>query len=144
MKAYLRLFFLAALSLPLGAQSNEIIDSFLNRPWADVPTTAYLVLYAAGDIAEDTSPAQALSRALERRLIEGDPRQALTAGDFSQLLFKSLGLGGGVLFNFIGGPWYAVRELNHRRYLPGVKFAQERVTPFEVVQALSRALEDRK
>jgi hypothetical protein len=128
----------------LWAQSNTVLDSFLENEQARFGTSVYLVLVASGAIDEDTSPAEALRLYADtgRRPLTGknldDP---LTAGEFGHVLFQVLGISGGIMYSIIPGPWYAAKELDHKRLLPEKKLARQLLTPFEVVYALQKALE---
>ncbi|OHD79939.1 MAG: hypothetical protein A3J97_00430 [Spirochaetes bacterium RIFOXYC1_FULL_54_7] len=128
----------------LWAQSNTVLDLFLENEQASFGTSVYLVLVAAGAMDEDSSPADALRLYAEigRRPLRGkqldDP---LTAGELGHVLFQALEISGGIMYSILPGPWYAAKELDHKRLLPEKKFARQFLSPFEVVYALQKALE---
>jgi hypothetical protein len=127
-----------------GAQSNTILDAFLEAESASFELSVYLVLVAAGDVEETASPAEALQRYAETgrrpltRKLAADP---VTAGEFGHLLMQALSISGGLMYSLFPGPWYAAKELSHKRLLPEVRLARQILTPFEVVYALQKALE---
>jgi hypothetical protein len=128
----------------LGAQSNVVLDSFLDDDQASFGISVYLVLVAAGIVDEDASPAEALRLYAEtgrRPLRDKQLEDPLTAGEFGHVLFQALDIPGGIMYSILPGPWYAAKELDHKRLLPEKKLARQLLTPFEVVYALQKALE---
>lgn len=106
----------AALLLVPGillAQSNEQIDRLLSQERAETGSAAYLVLTAAGIIAEDATPAQAVTVAQERGVLSAEAQagDALEFGEFAYLLTDSFDIRGGVMYRLIPGPRYAAREV---------------------------------
>jgi hypothetical protein len=128
----------------LWAQSNTVLDSFLEDGQARFGTSVYLVLVAAGTISEDSSPAEALAAyaATGRKpLRDKQLDDTVTAGEFGHILLQALGIPGGLMYSMFPGPWYAAKELAHKRLLPETRLAAQVLTPFEVVYALQKALE---
>ena len=128
----------------VGAQSNAVMDQFLEKDQANFGISVYLVLVAAGALAEDSSPSEALvlyaetgRRPLKNKLLD----DTITAGEFGHLLFQVLGISGGIMYSILPGPWYGAKELDHKKLLPEKRLSRQVLTPFEVVYALQKALE---
>ena len=128
-----------------SAQSNTVLDTFLEAESASFELSVYLVLVASGVVDESASPAEAMEsyalvgrKPLMRQQAEDHP---ITAGEFGHILLQALGIPGGLMYSVFPGPWYAAKELNHKRLLPEPRLARQVLTPFEVVYALQKALE---
>lgn len=135
---------LLAFAQASGAQSNTVLDSFLDAEVASFELSIYLVLVASGAMEETASPAEALQRyagigrrPLTRKLAD----EPVTAGEFGHILLQALSIPGGFMYSLFPGPWYAAKEMNHKRLLPEDRLARQVLTPFEVVYALQKALE---
>ena len=127
-----------------SAQSNTVLDAFLEAENASFELSVYLVLVASGTVDESASPAEAMERYAvvgRKPLTEKQADEAITAGEFGHLLLQALGIPGGLMYSVFPGPWYAAKELNHKRLLPEPRLASQVLTPFEVVYALQKALE---
>jgi len=134
---------LLSLGIKSYAQSNEVIDQFLETEIASYDLSVYLVLAGAKLIPEDLPPQVALE-SLKQRNWGYSPEKStnpLTVGDFSFMIMKSFNISGGIMFSLFPSPWYATREFNFRRFLVNPKKAGETMTSFEVVQALNNVIE---
>lgn len=99
-------------TLPLFAQSNQLVDRMLGDENADLADSAYMVLVSAGMIDETAPPAEALSRArAEGWLPQGsDGGDPITFGRLAYMIMEAHGEAGGVMYRVFPGPRYAARE----------------------------------
>ena len=102
----------ALLGFPCFAQSNERVDALLAQQQTKVDIAAYIVLAAGGQVAEDAAPADAYALAQQNKWIpaslgEVDP---IRLDVFCDLVMRSLGLKGGLMYSLFPGPRYAYRE----------------------------------
>ncbi len=136
--------FLGAL-WPLAAQNNALIDVFLQKEAADFGTAAYLVVVGANIANETITIEQAKKIVLEKNwgFTEKDSQEPLRAGELSLMLLNALELRGGLLYSLFGGPWYAFKEATYRGWFPSHYSAFRILKGWEVIQALSAALEQR-
>ena len=136
------LLFLAA-SVSLMAQSNEVMDDFLEEEEASFGRTAYFTLLAVNLIAEDASVDQALSVLDQQgwgvKVKKGD--DTITMGEFSFLIMKALEIPGGLMYKLAPGSRYASRELVYLGIVPGRNRPGRAPSGEEVLSILGRALE---
>lgn len=136
------LLFLAA-SVSLMAQSNEVMDDFLEEEKASFGRTAYFTLLAVNLIAEDASVDQALSVLDQQgwgvKVKKGD--DTITMGEFSFLIMKALEIPGGLMYKLAPGSRYASRELVYLGIVPGRNRPSRTPSGDEVLSILGRALE---
>jgi len=136
------LLFLAA-SVSLMAQSNEVMDDFLEEENASFGRTAYFILLAANLIAEDASVDQALSVLDQQgwgvKVKKSD--DTITMGEFSFLIMKALKIPGGLMYKLAPGSRYASRELVYLGIVPGRNRPGRTPSGDEVLSILGRALE---
>lgn len=135
------ILFLLCTVIPLFSQSNEILDSFLTRETADVQTSAYLVLVAAGVVSEGDGLEGA------RRYLETTEwgmkilgSEELTYGRFAKMTMEVLEIKGGLFYRMFSSPRYASREFTYLRFIPGLKDPSKVLTPLEVITGLNGAL----
>jgi hypothetical protein len=137
-------YILIALSIPvLYAQRNEQIDLLMEQENATFGSAVYMVLVAAEYCTETVSLADAL-KTLEGKDWDFGPKMvddAITLGEYSYLLMKAFNIPGGIMFNIIPGPRYAVRELVYLKLIledpePGRLLSGE-----EVMTMLTRVLD---
>lgn len=119
------------IGLPCFAQSNSNVDTLLGQVQAQTDYSAYMVLTAGGQIGEDSSPAEAYALAVQNKWLPagGSDTDPIRIDVFCNLVMKSLGLKGGLMYRIFPGPRYAYRELvaqkivgpngGQRRNLPG-------------------------
>jgi hypothetical protein len=124
-------------------QSNDVIDAFLEEEYADYERTVYLLMTASGKLAEDLSPAVAVATLDETLGLDSTAKKgtAIPFGDFAFYMMETFDLPGGIFYGFLPGPRYAVRELNYKAFLANSKRETDLLSPFEVLQAISAALE---
>ncbi len=141
------LFFLIVygfMSSMLMAQSNTIIDSLLNEKKADMGQTVYMVLSAASMIDDSVDVPGALA-ALKKEQWPGfktvEASDTLSYGEYSFLLMKAFGLSGGVLYHFLPGPRYAVRELKYRGFVDAGTDPHQKISGDDVVRILGYVLD---
>ncbi|HUV06739.1 MAG TPA: hypothetical protein VMX75_03350 [Spirochaetia bacterium] len=135
------LFFVGGLSLM--AQSNLLMDEFLEEKAASYGKTVYLTLLAVNLIQEDASVEQAVT-VLEQQgwgvkiKRVGEP---INMGELSHLIMKALNIPGGIMYSIAPGPRYASRELIYLRFVDGINNPTRIPSGEEVVRILGRAFE---
>lgn len=134
----------AALVATAAAQSNERIDELLEQEQAQLGHTAYLVLSAAGLVAEDASLPDSIDVAQENGWLgeQAQPGDPATFGAFSYLLTGSFNVPGGVMYRLVPGPRYAAREVVFQEWSRTRRAAGEDLSGASVVQMLSVFLND--
>jgi hypothetical protein len=123
----------------VSAQSNERLDELLSQAPARFDSTTYLILTAAQQIPETTTPADAFDAAVAAGLV---PKTAKADGpvsvqDLSYLLMKALTLPGGLEWMFFPNPRAAYRELVYREAVNDSGGPDRAVAGDEVVRTLS-------
>ena len=129
--------------LPLLAQSNELLDAFLEEDQASLGKTAYFTLLAAEMIAEDATESDAVSKLKDQGWgVEADGAdRPVTMGELSYIVMRALEIPGGLMYRLAPGPRYASRELVY------LGIVQRRNNPSrvpsgrEVLRVIGRALE---
>jgi hypothetical protein len=115
--AFLVLLF--SITLPLGAQSNKLLDQLLDQPAASFAEVVYMTLAAAKLLPETATPAQALEALQQQnwkvRMLPADA--PIPLGDYAFLLMKAFKLSGGLFYSLFPGPRYACRELGYLRII---------------------------
>lgn len=144
MKLWVPLVLLAvAAALPLGAQSNQVLDTLLEREALQYGEAAYLVLVAVDRLPEEASPNEAAAAlpgqfgAIPVRAA-GEP---IPLGEYAYLLMQAFEIKGGLMYRLAPGPRYAARELAHLKVIRGKAHPDRRVPGAEAVQILRRLLE---
>ena len=131
---------------PLAAQSNEMIDNYLEREEADLGTSAYLVLAASGQIPEDAGIKDAMSwieaEGIDNTFVSLDPERSVTYGEFSYLIMKGFDLSGGLMYTLLPGPRYAAREVSYRKWILGSSIPGRPLKPFEALNVLALLAEE--
>ena len=132
-----------AVSVSLMAQSNEVMDDFLEEEKASFGRTAYFTLLAVNLIAEDASVDQALSVLDQQgwgvKVKKGD--DTINMGEFSFLIMRALDIPGGLMYKLVPGARYASRELVYLGIVPGRNRPGRTPSGDEVLSILGRALE---
>lgn len=134
---------LLATSVPLSAQTAEIMDRIIATPAISVSQAAYLVFVASGKLAEDSSPDQAFTLFEEMNWVDshGNPDRPLLAAEYAYLLTKSYGLRGGLLYTLLPSPRYAFRDLVYRGIFGSRGDPDETVTGVEAVRLLGKVMD---
>ncbi|MCF7914992.1 MAG: hypothetical protein K9L66_07500 [Spirochaetaceae bacterium] len=127
----------------LYAQSNETLDRFLAQERAVLGYSAYMVLTAADELPEESSPqeaAMAVSRIgwMDTSTASNDP---ISLGEYSYLLMKAFDIRGGLMYTLFPGPRYAARELKYLQCIPGKSTPGRSISGTDAVQILGRVLE---
>lgn len=139
------LILLVMMPISLMAQSNEVLDDFLERDEADLGTTSYLILAAAGIIDESAAVEDALDWIMKSdeltKIEDISSRRSISYGEFSYILMEVLELKGGLMYRLIPGPRYAAREAAYRKWLLGSYAPGRSLKPFEVMNTLITVLE---
>jgi hypothetical protein len=127
-------------------QSMDRVDTFLEATLAPFDQTIYIILATAELVSEDATTLQAIDQAQKlfpRFQLPGDLRSPISAQVASYVLMESFGISGGIMYQLFPGPWYAIREANHRGLFPGTRRAGQRLTPFDILYGVSRSAEIR-
>lgn len=141
---YVLAFFL--IGLTGFGQSMERVDTFLEATLAPFDQSIYIILSTAELVPENATTLQAIDQAQKlfpRFRLPGDLRSPISAQVASYILMESFGITGGIMYQLFPGPWYAIREANHRGLFPGTRRAGQRLTPFDILYAVSRSAEIR-
>jgi len=144
MKLWVPLVLLAvATALPVGAQSNQVLDELLEREALQYGEAAYLVLVAIDRLPEEASLEEAAAvlpgqfRAVPARAAG----EAIPLGEYAYLLMQAFDVGGGLMYRLAPGPRYAARELAHLEVIRGKAHPGRAVSGAEAMQILRRLLE---
>ena len=143
MQKILIFLFIECLSLfSLSAQSNEILDTFLDQPKADTATTVWLIMLAGNQLPSDATPAEAMAAFTDPRgrLKNLKPEDPVRFGNFAYIAMETLDLPGGMMYAMIPSPRYAAREFLYRDWIPGKPKTAAELTPWEVTTSLSEIL----
>jgi hypothetical protein len=138
----LAIVFLAA-TLPLGAQSNEVLDTLLEEESVSLKQAAYLVLTASSLIPDDTSLDQAAEALTEQgwTIEERAPDDPLKLGEYCFFLMQAFELKGGLMYRLIPGPRYAGRELAYLGFIKGNTSPYRTFSGEEALGILGRLME---
>ncbi len=126
-----------------GAQSARFVDALLAENPATLAATSYLVLAAAGQVAESVSTADAF-RALQSKAWGFGREKAdgpVTLGKLSLLIMRSFDVPGGLFYRLFPGPRYAARELAYLGLIDGDTSPNRLVSGEEAMRLLGRFLE---
>ncbi len=104
---------LLGLVIPLGAQSNSLIDILMAQPNALYGETAYLTLMGGGWIGENATPEDAFAMAQEKGWIASDKTAAdsPSLADLAFLAMQGLRANGGIGWMLFPSRRYAYKEL---------------------------------
>jgi hypothetical protein len=147
MKKVVTLWVFLLFSAALWGQSNELLDDFLNRETADVATSVLLVGQALGVLSPANTPAEGYDWAVEqkpwgRRVKRRNPDDPMTLGVYYLVLMQAFGVEGGGNYRAYHTPRYAAMEAGFRGWVdPGRVYTDRRLTPTEVITALSTVME---
>ena len=124
---------------PLAAQSNDRLDELLAQSPARLDSTAYLLLAATGQIAEDAEPSAAFDAAVAAGLIAKNrhSEDPVSIEDLSYFVMKTQKLSGGLEWMFLPSPRGAYRELAYRDVINTSGGPRRLVAGDEVVRTLN-------
>ena len=129
--------------LSLMAQSDTVLDEFLEEDEASYGKAVYLTLAAADLVADDASMEEAVS-VLEQQgwgvPVKG-VEEPIRMGEFSLLIMKALNIPGGLMYSLVPSSRYASRELVYLKLVDGKNNPGRIPSGEEVVRVLGRALE---
>jgi len=139
---FLSLFFLSF----LPAQSNELMDKFLSRDFADTGTTLLLIAQAKGTLgSSDSRPEDALQWASSQkwgsRFSDSKADDVMTSGIFYLALLESLSVKGGLMYSLFKSPRLAVKEAVYQGIYKGIPYVNHPMTPLDVLTSLSIVME---
>jgi hypothetical protein len=124
------------------AQSNELLDAFLQDRATSFGQAAYLVLTAANRIPEDSTPAQAAAALAGQgwQIPQRAAEDPITLGEYSYLLMQAFELNGGLMYRVFPGPRYAGRELAYLQLVKGDASPYRTFSGEEAIGILGRLL----
>lgn len=144
----LTLIILSITILPLTAQSNEVMDGFLEKQAADAGTALLLIAQASGELSDTATTEDAMKWCNDQKwgkkiskLNADDP---ITTGQFHVALFQSFGIKGGMMYSMTKSPRSAAHEAGYQGYITGTPYFNHKMTPYEVLDSLSTALETKE
>ncbi len=130
------------IGMNLTAQSNRLLDEFLEEDKASFGRTVYLVLVAAETIPEEMSIPVALNflRMQDWGMEMKGQEEAINLGEHSFLIMKAFKMRGGLMYSLFPGPRYACRELAFLGLIKGEALAYRTLSGEEVLRILERVL----
>lgn len=143
------LLFISLLSLSgplviLPAQSNEVLDKFLNQQNADLETSIWLLYLSDKKIPTESLPVEAFNLFIQseysKKISDTDPQRPISFGEFAFIAMETLDLPGGMMYAMFPSPRYAAREFLYRGWIPGKPKTNRTLTPWEVTTSLSEIL----
>lgn len=108
------------------SQANEEIDLFMAKEKADIGTASAFVFAAAGIEAQNTSAIEYINKNnwFKEEVKESD----LLRTDYaSYLIMKAFNQNGGIMYKFLEGPRYALREMKY------LKMIDQRQDPAKII-----------
>ena len=129
-------------SLPVFAQSNNIIDDVLAQEELSCGNGAYLALSASGLIEEAFTPEQALDFLKANGWIN-EKRQSsdsMSLGEYSLALMRGFEMKGGLMYSIFKAPRYASRELGYKGYISREPGAYRTLTGSEAISILGQVI----
>ncbi len=128
----------------LSAQSNVVLDEFLNQQNADLETSLWLLYLSDKKIPSESLPDDALDLFIQaeysKKIFNTDPQRPITFGEFAYIAMETLDLPGGMMYTMFPSPRYAAREFLYRGWIPGKPKTDSTLTPWEVTTSLSELL----
>ena len=137
--------FLLALcaSFPLFSQSNRIVDALLAEEHATLGNTAYLVLFAAGKIAEDASPSDSVETlsSFDWGFEKAREDDVVDFGSLALMIMECFEMRGGIMYSIFSNRRYAAREFVFLDFSRSFVSRYHIVSGDDVVNILGRSLE---
>lgn len=139
---YLLTVIFLLIGMNLTAQSNRLLDEFLEEDKASFGRTVYLVLVAAEIIPEEMSIPVALNflRMQDWGMEMKSQEEAISLGEYSFLIMKAFEMRGGLMYGLFPSPRYACRELAFLGLIKGEVLAYRTLSGEEVLRILERVL----
>ncbi len=129
----------------LTAQSNQILDDFIAADTADAGTSFLLIAQATGQLDDSSTADDGLLWALQqpwgKKLKNVKSSDPVTTGAFHLALFQSFSIKGGIGYSLFKTPRYAAKEAGYQGFVTGTAYVNHRMTPDEVLDSLSTALD---
>ena len=134
---------LFACAANVTAQSNQTIDRLLEEKPATFGDAAYVILSAAGFVAESATGEEAAAAVAEKKLLPKtpSPTEPATLGQVCYLIMETQGIKGGLFYTLFPGPRYATRELASLGLLKGYTHPSRVVSGEEVMWILGAVLD---
>jgi len=136
------LVLLLSMSLPLAAQSNQLLDQLLDQPAAQFGDVVYMTLTAAKLLPETATPEQALETLQQQDWkVQILPAEApIPLGDYAYLLMKAFKLSGGLFYSLFPVPRDACRELGYLKIITADARPNRNVSGEEAVRILGNVM----
>jgi hypothetical protein len=105
-----------------SAQSNEFLDGLLAKQSITVGQTAYLVLVASDNLAEDADEARAFELLTNMGWTPAGAtvNQPIELASYAYILMRAFNLKGGIMYTLFPSPRYAFRELASMQIIQSV------------------------
>lgn len=128
--------------LPVGAQSNDMLDRILAESELSYGSAAWLALRATDRIADSATGGDSVARldALGYGIAHRAPDETISLGEYSFLLMRLFELDGGILYRLMPGPRYATRELVAARIVQGNAYSSMVLSGERSVRILARTI----
>jgi hypothetical protein len=138
----LLLLFFSVISL--SAQSNEVLDTFLDQTEADLGTSIWLVLLSEGQIPADSNISDALDyfsgTKAAGKISDLSADRPIEFKEFAYVAMEIMDLPGGMMYAIVPSPRYAAREFQYRGWMPGRVKSGAVLSPWEVTTSLSEII----
>ncbi|MEI6385028.1 MAG: hypothetical protein WCQ50_00225 [Spirochaetota bacterium] len=121
------------------AQSNEFLDGLLAKQSITVGQTAYLILVASDNLAEDADEARAFELLTNMGWAPAGAKinQPIELASYSYILMRAFNLKGGIMYTLFPSPRYAFRELSSMQVIQSVYDPASPVDGSMAIQILS-------
>ncbi|MBI9100603.1 MAG: hypothetical protein JEY91_19165 [Spirochaetaceae bacterium] len=142
MRILLFLFLFTIGSSAVWSQSNDMLDSFLDRKSADIATSLLLVGQASGALPDNATIEQAYLWAGEQRfgkkILKLKQDIPIPMGLFYLILFESFNVKGGIWYTILHTPRQAALEAAYKGYIDSSTLYYNReMPPYEVLTSLT-------
>lgn len=128
----------------ITAQSNDVIDTFLDQNKADLATSIWFVFMAENLIPDDADAADAMDYFLDTDFSEKisaiEPDRPIEFGEFAYIAMEAMDLPGGMMYAAFPSPRYASREFLYRNWMPGRPKQNSTLSPWEVTSSISELI----
>lgn len=124
------------------AQSNKLVDEFLEQKQAGYRISAYFVLSSAGIVPENATPDQAVAALAQQNWGITPPEEAkdISLGEFAYLIMRAFDIPGGVMYRLLPGPRYAAREIAYLGFITDKTSPYRKISGEEALRILGAAL----
>lgn len=143
-KTIIIILILSASVFTLTAQSNEVLDRYLDQDKADLATSVWLVYLSAQTLPGDATPEDAMEylrsskhgRRFESRAVDSP----IEFREYALIAMSEHKLPGGLMYSIFRSPRFAAKEMLWRRWIPGDPDPGTDLTPWDVTTSLSQLI----